>query len=393
MQIDVTDLVRELWPLHQIYTNAKSDLRLVGGCVRDTIMGRTCEDIDLATPMLAADGMSLLQQHGYSCESTGLEHGVFTVSINNRQYEIATLRIDVETDGRRARCEFTTDWSLDAARRDLTINALYADFEGKVTDYVGGLDDLQKGLIQFCGEPRQRISEDYLRILRFYRFMGLFELEPNADTEAALIQAAPMLTTLSIERRHQELVKILASPNPCRAMGLMDKHRALEYVVGSYDIDRFKRYVEAEAAVGLTRSWCVRLLALTASADAALERSTKRQMQSIQKLYLDPLFERPTYFYHASLVQVDTVIDAVLVKYASTSDGCSIEYLGEIIRELRDLQVPVFPIKGTDLIKLPIPRSSYGCILDRCRRFWAADCYRPDHDACLEYIMSTLSQP
>ena len=384
MQVDVTNLVRELWPLHHIYTNARSDLRLVGGCVRDTIIGHTCKDIDLATPMLETDGMALLQKHGYCCEPTSLEHGVFTVCINNKQYEIATLRIDLETDGRRARCEFTTDWSLDTARRDLTINALYADFEGRVTDYMGGLDDLQQGRIQFCGEPQQRISEDYLRILRFYRFYGILELEPDANTEAALVQTAPMLTTLSIERRHQEMVKILAIPDPRRAMSLIAKHRALEHIVRPYDINRFERYMEAEAAVGLTRSWYVRLLALTGNADTVYERSTKRQLQSIQSCALDLLFERPTYLYYASLVQVDTVIDAVLIKYAS----CPIAYLKEIITELVDLQIPAFPIKGTDLCGLPIPRTSYGRVLDQCRRFWAANCYRPDYDACLEYIRS-----
>ncbi|HET9352447.1 MAG TPA: CCA tRNA nucleotidyltransferase, partial [Sphingomicrobium sp.] len=144
--------------------------RFVGGCVRDALVGRPIRDIDIATPLSPQRVTELLHKTGLKAVPTGIDHGTVTAVADKTGVEVTTLRRDVETDGRRAKVEFTDDWQADAARRDLTINALSADATGKVHDYFGGLDDLGAGRVRFVGDPKQRIVEDYLRLLRFFRF-------------------------------------------------------------------------------------------------------------------------------------------------------------------------------------------------------------------------------
>lgn len=199
------------------------DIRLVGGVVRDTLAGQVTKDIDLATPLLPEMVMEKLSAARIKCVPTGLAHGTVTAVVEGRPFEITTLRRDVSTDGRRATVTFTDDWQEDAARRDFTINALYADPDtGEIQDYFGGVADLEAGVVRFIGEPLTRIAEDHLRILRFFRFNARFgKGAPHAESLAACRVRANDLMALSRERIAMELLAILALPNPAVAIALM----------------------------------------------------------------------------------------------------------------------------------------------------------------------------
>lgn len=199
------------------------EVRLVGGVVRDTLAGQVTKDIDLATPLLPERVIEKLSAARIKCVPTGLAHGTVTAVVEGRPFEITTLRRDVSTDGRRATVTFTDDWQEDAARRDFTINALYADPDtGDIQDYFGGVADLKAGIVRFIGEPLTRIAEDHLRILRFFRFNARFgKGVPHAESIAACRVRANDLMALSRERIAMELLAILALPNPAEAIALM----------------------------------------------------------------------------------------------------------------------------------------------------------------------------
>lgn len=209
--------------LKAVVAALSGDIRLVGGVVRDTLAGQVTKDIDLATPLLPERVIEKLSAARIKCVPTGLAHGTVTAVVEGRPFEITTLRRDVSTDGRRATVTFTDDWQEDAARRDFTINALYADpYTGDIQDYFGGVADLKAGIVRFIGEPLTRIAEDHLRILRFFRFNARFgKGVPHAESIAACRVRANDLMALSRERIAMELLAILALPNPAEAIALM----------------------------------------------------------------------------------------------------------------------------------------------------------------------------
>jgi poly(A) polymerase len=197
--------------------------RFVGGCVRNSLLGQPVDDIDIATTLLPDQTIAALKAAGLKAVPTGVEHGTVTGVSERRPYEITTLRRDVETDGRRAVVSFTDDWAEDAARRDFRLNALYADAAGTVFDPTGGgLADAAEGRIVFVGEAETRIREDYLRILRFFRFFAWYwQGAPDPTSLAACAALKAGMTRLSAERVSKELLKLLAAPDPRMAVRAM----------------------------------------------------------------------------------------------------------------------------------------------------------------------------
>jgi poly(A) polymerase len=212
---------------------ALGEARFVGGVVRDTLAGLAPKDIDLATPLSPETVIARLKPLGIKVVPTGIAHGTVTAVLPFGPVEITTLRRDVSTDGRRATIAYTDDWREDAARRDFTINALYADpATGEIFDYFGGLDDLKAGLVRFIGEPLQRIAEDHLRILRYFRFHARFgKGAPHSESLAACAARANDLMALSRERIAQELLALLGLADPVAIIGLMLDHAILKPVL------------------------------------------------------------------------------------------------------------------------------------------------------------------
>ena len=216
--------------------------RFVGGCVRDSLLRHQVHDLDMATPLEPKPVLAALQFSGIKSVPTGMDHGTITAVCGKQVIEITSLRKDVSTDGRRATVAFTQNWQEDAARRDFTMNALYLSADGTIYDYCGGLDDLDTGLVQFIGDPHDRIIEDYLRILRFFRFSARFGQGFDERAIAAIRDSRQGISTLSRERIGDELKKILVLPNAVMAVDGMAETGVLnELWNGDLDLSSLRK--------------------------------------------------------------------------------------------------------------------------------------------------------
>jgi poly(A) polymerase len=258
--------------IHHALGSVDGLTRFVGGAVRDCLAGQSVHDVDLATRLTPDEVTARLQAAGVKVVPTGIAHGTVTAVVSGGSIEVTTLRRDVSTDGRRATVAYTNDWQEDAARRDFTINALYADpFSGEVFDYFGGIDDLAEGKVRFIGDPAQRIAEDHLRILRFFRFHARFAKgAPDPASMAACAARANDLMALSRERIADELFKILGLPNPVETISLMLAQGNLKPVLPEIESTGLLAHLVAREADAKIVGNEVRRLASLIPADSAV---------------------------------------------------------------------------------------------------------------------------
>lgn len=217
--------------LFKAIPDSQNTLRFVGGCVRDALIGKPVQDIDLATSHKPEEIMTALKKEGIKVIPTGLEHGTVMAVLDGKGFEITTLRRDETTDGRHASVTFTDSWEEDAARRDFTFNALYLSQGGEIYDPWDGIEDLKKGIVRFIGDANERIQEDYLRLLRYFRFYARFaEHAPDQETLQALTSNKKGLEKISGERIHSELLRLLKNSNPLESLELMAQTGILEVI-------------------------------------------------------------------------------------------------------------------------------------------------------------------
>ncbi len=372
--------------------------RFVGGCVRDALVGRTIRDVDIATPLSPERVTGLLKKAGLKAVPTGIEHGTITAVADGKGVEVTTLRLDVETDGRRAKVAFTDDWQADAARRDLTMNALSADASGQVHDYFGGLDDLAAGRVRFVGDPVQRIKEDYLRLLRFFRFhadyaSGAFD----AAAVAAAQRLAPQLKTLSGERVRQETLRLLTARNGPEIYGEMLTLGIVQHFLPwATTLDRLRAVTELEQRHGLEPDAIRRLAALTMTGCGAqvAEKLKLSRAESGRIIALDA----PRKPFDATTAEAvrreiyahgnDGALDRLLLDWPGIDDGAQGRAALDLIRAWRR---PGFPLKGADLVRLGVPQGQrIGDILASVEAWWIAEDFHPDRAACLEKAKALL---
>ncbi|MEA1073027.1 CCA tRNA nucleotidyltransferase [Sphingomonas sp. LY160] len=293
--------------------------RFVGGAVRDLLSGEHPVDLDLATTHQPEEVVARLQAAGIKAIPTGIAHGTVTAVSSGTVVEVTTLRADLTTDGRRATVAFTDDWKADAARRDFTINALYADpLTGELFDYWGGLDDLSARRVRFIGEPLQRIAEDHLRILRYFRFHARYGSgSPDPATLAACVARANDLMALSRERIADELLKLLSLPDPEPTVRLMHQSGLFEPVLPEIStVERLAHLIAAENEAGIARDPLRRLAAvLPADPDLAdrvaarLKLSNKaRKRLSLAADHLEKLAPRPMAYRVGTEAAVDRLL-------------------------------------------------------------------------------------
>lgn len=340
-------------------SDAEGPPRIVGGAVRDTLLGHSVTDVDLATPLLPTDVMNRLENARIKSVPTGIEHGTVTAVCDGKNYEITTLRRDVATDGRRAVVAFSTDWKEDAARRDFTINALYADAQsGEIFDYFTGRHDLAMGLVRFIGDADQRIAEDYLRILRYFRFFARFGCGP-ADKEAlaACAKGAHGLTALSRERIAQELTRLMTLPDPVLSVQLMTDHGIFAPFLPELEQSAFLKLatvVEREARCKLEISLPARLLTLLPR-DAVIVDKVAARLKLSNRLREQLAFrvsgELPTDLNIREIAYrrgMSCAIDAaMLYTHADMFEMCH--------ARLENWTIPVFGLKGGDVIAMGVP--------------------------------------
>ena len=336
---------------------ADGAVRYVGGAVRDTLLGLAVEDVDLATPLTPDQVTQRLAAAGIKVVPTGIAHGTVTAVADGKPFEITTLRRDVATDGRRAVVAFSDDWAEDAARRDFTINALYADpASGAVFDYFGGMADLAARRVRFIGDAGQRIAEDHLRILRFYRFAARFGTGPlDRDARAAIRDARATLRALSRERVAAELLKLLGLPAPAGTLAAMVDDGVLAEILPEARGDApaaLAQLTACEAALGQAGAPLRRLAALL-PADAALADgvAARLRLSSRQRARLTlaatPLAVGDEPRAAAYRQGMDIARDRWLL-HADAGDAAA------AMAALTDWPIPAFPHRGRDLIALGV---------------------------------------
>lgn len=376
----------------------------VGGCVRNTLLGRPVDDIDIATDAPPQDAMRLLQNAGIKAIATGIEHGTVTAVANGRGFEITTLRRDAETFGRKARVEFTDDWLEDAKRRDFTFNALYCDADGALYDPFDGRVDLAQGRVRFVGSAAQRIAEDYLRVFRFFRFLAWYG-KPPVDEEAieAIAAAAPLLTNLSGERVQKEMLRLLAAIDPAPALGLMHANGVLvHWLPEMAGIGGLTAALQMERAADLAPAPLRRLLSLLgpeADAETIAVRwrfSRAAQARLVEALRAVPrLFDLDSDSVRALVYRVgnETALDRLVLYALRANLDPESEALIMALRIARDWQAPKFPLTGADVLALGVkPGADVGWLLGAVEEWWIAGGFAADVHACREELKRQAEQ-
>lgn len=371
--------------------------RLVGGCVRDAVLERTVTDIDLASPAPPDAVMAALIKNDIKAVPTGLEHGTVTAVIDGTGYEITTLRRDVATDGRRAVVAFTDDWREDAARRDFTMNAMSAEPDGTVHDYFDGVADARDGIVRFVGEAARRIEEDYLRVLRYFRFQAWYgRRQPDDATLAALAAGVSRLDRLAAERVRAELIKWLGAPDPCPSWRLATNVGAAAWLFAGADGARLEQVVALEIAADLPADPLRRLAALTLEPGPGARTVAARfRLSAAEARYLTAVEAAM-----AAAAGVDSAAAARRLAYrrglsvardalllTSSADGSRQGFFHELIA----WAVPIFPIKGADAVRAGLsPGPAVGKALRAVEAWWIKADFAPDRAACLAKLETVL---
>ena len=360
---------------------ADGAVRYVGGAVRDTLVGLDVSDIDCATTLPPETTAARIRDAGFKAVPTGIAHGTVTAVVPGATVEVTTLRRDVSTDGRRATVAFTDDWREDAARRDFTINALFADPQTReIIDYFGGREDLAAGRIRFIGDPETRIAEDHLRILRFFRFHARFGRgEPDAAGLAACSARANDLMALSRERIADELLKLLALPDPRATVALMHAQGIFTPVLPEIDatgIARLTRLIPRESIAGVGADAARRFAALLPRDPAiALQVASRLRVSNAIRARLELLATPPAADaapISLAYRQPRAVLDLLLL-----SDGDDAA-LAAAVAALASWERPIFPLKGGDLVKRGLrPGPRVAAALQMVENDWIAAGFPP----------------
>jgi len=336
----------------------------VGGCVRNALLGAQVADIDLTTEALPETVTDLAEQAGFRVVPTGIDHGTVTVIAHGLPHEVTTFRRDVETDGRRAVVAFAIDVATDAARRDFTMNALYADRLGTVIDPLGGLPDLIARRVRFVGDPDARIREDYLRILRFFRFHAWYG-DPDGGIDAEGLAACAALiggiATLSRERIGAEMVKLLSAPDPAPAVASMAQAGVLGAVLPGSDPRALTPLVHLEG--GLAPHWQRRLVVLGGAADWRLSRAESGSVQRIR----DEIGSGLTPAALGWKLGPDLATDTVLARAAMLETALPPDWTQDIARGAAS----AFPVTAADLMPA-LQGSALGRHLHQMQDRWLA---------------------
>ena len=375
--------------------------RFVGGCVRDALLGRPIADIDLATPARPEEVAAALDKAGIKPVPTGIEHGTITAVVNDpappRHFEITTLRRDVETYGRRARVAFDADWVQDAARRDFTINAIYLDPDGTLHDPVGGIADLEARQVRFVGEPAQRITEDVLRVLRYYRVEARFGGGiGDAAARAACRAAVGFLPKLSAERVAQELLRLLAVPDPLPALRMMAEDGVLGAILPEATrLDRLQRLVALAPDPDPLRRLAA-LIAVDAAGAIALAERLRLSNEQRDRLAgfappwpVDPAGDDRAQRLSLYRLGAERYRDLALLLAA---EGALDEpRLAALLTLAAGWQPRRFPLQGRDVTALGIPPGQrVGELLAAVRQWWEDGDFTADRAACLKRLKEIM---
>ena len=371
------------------------EARVAGGAVRNSLMGLPVADVDIATTLRPEIVVERAKAAGIKAVPTGIEHGTVTLVIDGAPFEVTTLRRDVATDGRRAEVAFGTDWQMDAERRDLTINALYATQDGTVVDLVNGLPDIESRAVRFIGDAATRIAEDHLRILRFFRFFALYGSgRPDAEGLKACARAKETLGKLSAERVWSEMKKLLGAPDPGRALLWMRQAGVLTEILPEtekWGIDAIPGLIEAERVFGWKPDALLRLAAMVPADRDRLKGLAERlrlskaeaatldywaSAQEIAPKLAETAFDRLLYRNGPQGLVMRLKLALAAARARGPGDPTALAFAGlcqRLLARAGKWQKPSFPLTGADVLAVGIPAGPrVGAALSAIEDAWVA---------------------
>jgi poly(A) polymerase len=379
-----------------------AEVRFVGGCVRDALVGRPVNDVDLATADPPETVIALLRRAGLKAVPTGLDHGTITAVSDHRPFEVTTLRRDVETHGRRATVAFTDDWQADAARRDFTFNALSCAPDGTLYDPFGGRDDLEAGRVRFVGDARARIEEDYLRLLRFFRFQAHYGRgDPDPQGLAAAAELAPELAFLSGERVRNELLRLLEAEAAPSVLAVMRAHHILEAVLPQLGDSAVLEALLARGVEPSGPDTLLRLGALVEGGPAAANAVADRlRLSRAERERLVGMLDQPggfgldsgepalrRTFYRLGAGRAADLLRLDWARRSSAGAALDDAAARRALAAAAAWRPVTFPLKGRDALALGMaPSEAVGRLLAEVEVWWVDQDFRPGRRDCLERL-------
>ena len=346
--------------------NKKDDTtRFVGGCVRDSLIGVETNDIDIATKLEPNEVMNILTSASIKVIPTGIDHGTVSVFSKNFNFEITTLRSDIETDGRHAEVTFSSSWEKDASRRDFTINSIYLKQNGDIYDPYNGIQHLKQKKILFIGDPDERINEDYLRILRFFRFNAFYgndNLKLSNNSVKACAENKNKIKKLSSERIHNEFFKILNSTNPYFIINIMKKIGILEILFEKkVETKFFKKLLSIENKNSLKIDQFLKFVSLAPNANKNhlselkmfnFSKKDKRKLLLLtnQELKIHNKLEKNDIERILYSIDKQSLVGLAILSWALSANKIIDKEWISILDQIRNLKVPIFPLKAKDLL-------------------------------------------
>lgn len=399
------ELVKKFSPeVKKIFTIFGGDIRLVGGSVRDLLLGKKLNDFDFATKFLPQEVIKILQKNKIKAIPTGVKFGTITAVINHKNFEITTLRKDGETDGRHCEPEFVDDYFLDAARRDFTINAFYLDSEGLVTDYFDGISDLKNKKVKFIGDANLRIEEDFLRILRFFRFSCKYAKKLDDEGLAACVKQKENLKKLSRERIRQEFLKLLASEKSENLVAILrvlkSKKIAAEIFSSKLDIEALEQLFELEKLLNFSANLNLKIAVLFLQKKFDLKIFAQEICATnLEKKYLQFMsinHDCTDLKRFLTFVEKDLVRDFYLFDLAKNFNSKKIPALKKDL-QFKDLQfienfsLPKFPLNGEDVMQLGFKSDKVGKAIEKAKIFWAENDFKSNKSALINFLKIEFS--
>ena len=383
--------------IFNILKEKNEETRFIGGCLRNLILKKKNDDIDIATTIPPNRVLKILKKKKIKTITSGISHGTIIAILNKKKIEITTLRKDIKTDGRHAKVKFTKDWIVDSNRRDLTINALSCSFDGKLYDYHGGLKDLKEGNIRFIGDPEERIKEDFLRILRYFRFYGFYGKKRINKTYIKVFKKlSPNLKKLSSERIYSEFKKILLSNNLYEVLNLMKETKLLKYIIIENNnlkrIKNLRQICKSSQLVDFSTLMSIIIKEknlLKVFNNLNLSNSEKQKIKNIitfqKKINFKLIGKNLVKFVHT--YGNELCFNLLIYDYVKSPNASKKKEYLKFFSFIKNYKILKFPLTGKDIINVGIKTGpQVGKILKSIEEWWVDRETKPSRKDCLEKL-------
>ena len=386
----------------EILNHKNETSRIVGGYVRNYLRNIETKDIDIATKLIPDEVINLLSKAGIKTVPTGLSHGTISAFINDQTFEITTLRKDINYDGRHADIEFTDDWAVDASRRDFTINAIYMNSDGDIYDPFDGISDLNRGTVKFIGDPEKRIKEDYLRILRYYRFLSFYDSSVDNETRRLIKKNANSIVNLSSERIHTEFFKILDNDNSGKIINFMEEDGILELIFSHpVDVKVYNRMIDINNELFFNEDILLKFVTLIPKDIDKINNLKCFSFSNKEKKIIDLLINSKNEIKSYQSVKevrailyklgIDNFVRLTRLYWAKDKKISNISQWRALLAMGHSWKAPKFPVEAKDILLLGVPEGPLvGEILNEVENWWIDSDFIEDKASLFERIKAIV---